>query len=84
MNETVDAKHQNHENLDSAIINVASALHAAETLYEKIMNTSPEDKPCEDRYNASLNSVLENGADRLHKITEEIHIALNKIDDALF
>ena len=84
MNETVSVKQSKHETLDNAIINVYSVLHATERLYEKIMDTTPEDKPSEERYTASLNSVLENGADRLHKITEEIHVTINKIEDAIF
>ncbi len=84
MNDTVGAKQQKHETLDSAIDNVYSVLHATERLYEKIMNTTPEDKPCDEKYNASLNTVLEHGADRLNKTTEEIHLMINKIDGVLF
>lgn len=84
MNDTVEAKQQKHEILDSAIDNVYGVLHATERLYEKIMDTTPEDKPCEEKYTASLNTVLENGAARLNKTTEEIHLMINKIEGVLF
>ena len=84
MNETAIAKQNKHEALDSAIDNVQSVLHALEILYEKIMDITPEDKPCAEKTTSSLNSVLDTGADRLYKTTEEIHIAINKIEDAIF
>lgn len=84
MNETATLKNNKHETLDSAIDNVQSVLHALEVLYEKIMNIASEDKPCSEKITPSLNSVLDTGADRLYKTTEEIHIAINKIEDVIF
>ena len=84
MNETAKTKQNKHETLDSAIDNVQSVLHSLEVLYEKIMNIAPEDKPCNEKITPSLNSVLDTGADRLYKTTEEIHVTINKIEDVIF
>lgn len=78
------AKKEKHESLDDAINNIDTALRRAERLYDRIMETTPEDALGEERKNQSLNDVLEGGAGRIHLVTENINVMLRKIEDALF
>ena len=77
-------KKEKHENLDDAIANIDTALHRAERLYDRIMETTPDDGSGEERKNQSLNDVLEGGAGRIHCVTENINVMLRKIEEALF
>ena len=79
------AKKEKHENLDDAIDNIGSALHRAERLYDRIMETTPEDGSGEETKNhQSLNDILESGPGRIHLTTENINVMLRKIEEALF
>ena len=84
MNEAGSIKHAKHEQLDSAIDNVMSALHNAERLHARITNSTLEDQPCGDKGSVSLNSILDHGSERLNNTTDEIHAVINKIEEALF
>lgn len=77
-------KADKHSDLVNAIDNIDSILHAVEGLYEKIVDTTPEDKPCDERKRTSLAKLLEEGPERLHKVTEDIHKVINDINERLF
>ena len=76
---------QKHENLDDAISHVRTALYKAEELYNRIRHLNSEGTGlAEPKTESSLHCVLEDGAQILNDTTEQIHVVLNKIEDALF